>query len=138
MKWLLDTNVLIHAQRGDPAAVRRRLTARSPADLVLSVVTIAELWYGALRSADPALKRSLWSRAVEPYEVLPFDRAAAEAHADLRHNLRHAPIGERDLLIAATALVHGLAVVSSNRSEFSRVPGLRSEDWTREPDPDEA
>ena len=131
MKRLLDTNVLIHAQRGEPAAVRRRLKEQSPGDLALSEVTIAELWYGALRSADPDLKRNLWSRVVEPFEVLPFDRAAAELHAELRYGLRHAPIGERDLLIAATAVAHGLILVTSNATEFSRVRGLQVEDWTQ-------
>jgi tRNA(fMet)-specific endonuclease VapC len=130
MKWLLDTNVLIHAQRGEPAAVRRRMQEQSPGDLALSAVTIAELWYGALRSADPDVKRSLWSRVVEPYEVLHFDRAAAELHAEIRYELRHTPIGERDLLIAASALAHGLIVVTSNTSEFSRVRQLLVEDWT--------
>jgi tRNA(fMet)-specific endonuclease VapC len=130
MKWLLDTNVLIHAQRGEPAAVRRRMQEQSPSDLALSAVTIAELWYGALRSADPDVKRGLWSRVVEPYEVLQFDRAAAELHAEVRYELRHSPIGERDLLIAASALAHGLIVVTSNISEFSRVRRLQVEDWT--------
>lgn len=130
MKWLLDTNVLIHAQRGEPAAVRRRMQEQSPSDLALSAVTIAELWYGALRSANPDRKRSLWSRVVEPYEVLHFDRAAAELHAEVRYELRHTPIGERDLLIAASAIAHGLIVVTSNTSEFSRVRGLQVEDWT--------
>jgi tRNA(fMet)-specific endonuclease VapC len=133
MKWLLDTNVLIHAQRGEPAAVRRRMQEQSPSDLALSAVTIAELWYGALRSADPDVKRSLWSRVVEPYEVLHFDRAAAELHAEVRYELRHTPIGERDLLIAASALAHGLIVVTSNTSEFSRIRRLHVEDWTAGP-----
>jgi tRNA(fMet)-specific endonuclease VapC len=131
MRWLLDTNVLIHAQRGVPAAVRRRLADHSPDDLVLSVVTIAELWYGALRSDDPDLRRSLWTRVLEPYEVLPFDRRAAEHHARLRHEVRHAPIGERDLFIAATAAANDLIVVTSNSAEFKRVTGLRVEDWSR-------
>ncbi len=131
MRWLLDTNVLIHAQRGTPPAVRRRLQEQSPDDLALSAVTIAELWYGALRSADPDLKRRLWSRAVAPYEVLPFGRETAETHAELRFELRHAPIGERDLLIAATAVAHGLIVVTGNTAEFSRIRALEVEDWTQ-------
>jgi tRNA(fMet)-specific endonuclease VapC len=133
MKWLLDTNVLIHAQRGEPAAVRRRMQEQSPSDLALSAVTIAELWYGALRSAAPDVKRSLWLRVVEPYEVVHFDRAAAEMHAEVRYELRHTPIGERDLLIAASALAHDLIVVTSNTSEFSRIGRLRVEDWTAGP-----
>ena len=64
--------------------------------------------------------------------MLPFDRAAAELHAELRYGLRHAPIGERDLLIAATAVAHGVILVTGNAAAFNRVRGLQVEDWTQE------
>lgn len=127
---LLDTNVLIHAQRGRPETVRRRLREASPGDLAICSVTVAELWYGAARSTDPDRKRTLWSRFLAPYEVLPFDRAAAELHGELRFALRHYPIGERDLLIAAIARTNERTLVTDNLSEFRRVPGLRVESWS--------
>jgi len=127
--WLLDTNVLIHAQRGRPEAVRRRLQAASPDDVAISTITVAELWYGIARSDDPDAKRENWSRFLAPFDVLSFDRAAAELHGGLRFALRHHPIGERDLLIAAVALANDLAVVTANIGEFRRVPGLHVEDW---------
>lgn len=129
MTWLLDTNVLIHAQRGRPAAVRERLRSVSPDSVVVCTVTVAELWYGIARSDDPDLKRELWSGFLAPFEVLAFDRAAAEIHGELRFALRHQPIGERDLLIASIARAHDLTVVTSNTREFRRVPGLSVEDW---------
>lgn len=129
MTWLLDTNVLIHAQRGRPAAVRRRLRAVSPDSVVISTVTVAELWYGIARSEDPDRKREVWSRLLAPFEVLAFDPAAAELHGGLRFALRHHPTGERELLIAAIALANDLTVVTANTREFRRVPGLRVEDW---------
>jgi tRNA(fMet)-specific endonuclease VapC len=130
MKWLLDTNVLIHAARGKPAAVRRRLRETSPDDICISAVTVAELLYGAERSPDPAARRSAWREYFAPYAILPFDQAAAERHARLRFAMRHEPIGERDLIIAATALSYGLVVVTANRREFARVPELEVEDWS--------
>ncbi len=129
MSWLLDTNVLIHAQRGRPAAVGKRLAAVSPDDLVVSAVTIAELWYGIAKSTDPDRKRALWTRFLDPFTIAPFDRAAAEEHGRIRHLLRHKPIGERDLFIAAIALANGFIVVTSNLDEFSRVPDLAVENW---------
>ena len=132
MIWLLDTNVLIHAARNRPRSVAARLKAASPDDLAVSSVSIAELWYGAGKSPQPERKRAAWARFLEPFEVLSFDRAAGVEHARLRYALRHRPIGERDLLIAAIALVNGLAVVTSNVAEFNRVPGLRVEDWSRQ------
>ena len=129
MTWLLDTNVLIHAVRGKPAGVRARLQALSPDDVAISTVTVAELWYGAARSADPERKRAAWTAALAPFAVLPFDRPAAERHGLLRHELRNNPIGERDLFIAAIALANNLTVVTHDVREYGRVPGLRVEDW---------
>lgn len=133
MTWLLDTNALIHAQRGRPAAVRAHLQARSPEEVAVSAISIAELWYGAAKHADPAGKRELWNQFLDPYAVYAFDRTAAEIHGDLRFQLRHNPIGDRDLLIAAIALANDLTLVTSNMREFGRVSALRVEDWTITP-----
>ncbi|MBI4586937.1 MAG: type II toxin-antitoxin system VapC family toxin [Planctomycetes bacterium] len=131
MEWLLDTNMLIFAARDRPKAVRRRLQDISPDDVAVSSITIAELWYGAEKSDDPPRKREAWRKFLEPYLVLPFERAAAEEHARLRYLLRQSPIGERDLLVAAIASANGLRVVTNNLAEFTRVPGLTVEDWSK-------
>ena len=129
MIWLLDTNVLIHAVHGRPPGVRAHLQRQSPEDVAVSSITVAELWYGADRSVNPARKRDAWRTALEPFEIIAFDRNAAEQHARIRHLLRHRPIGERDLLIASIALARDLTLVTHNAAEFSRVPQLRVEDW---------
>lgn len=130
MIWLLDTSTIVAALRRH-AAVRRRLAGASPDDLAVPSVAVAELAYGAERSADPGRARVVWRAFVDPYPVVPFDRAAAEEHGRVRFALRARPIGERDLFIAATALAHGLTVVTHNTREFERVPGLAVEDWSR-------
>jgi tRNA(fMet)-specific endonuclease VapC len=127
--WLLDTNVLIHAVRGRPPAVRTRLQQQSPDDVAVSSITVAEIWYGAEKSADPERKREAWATVLAPFQVLAFDRGAAEHHARIRHLLRRRPIGERDLLIASIALACDLTLVTHDTAEFSRVPRLRVEDW---------
>ena len=131
MIWLLDTNAVIHAIRNNPPSVRSRLTALGPDDVRVSAITIAELWYGAQKAHNPVRRRAVFEAFLAPYEVLSFDRGAAVRHAELRQALRHSPIGERDLLIAAIALDAGLGVVTNNTREFQRVPGLSVEDWTR-------
>lgn len=128
--WLIDTNVVIHAIRNDPPSVRARLSEIGPSAVRVSSISIAELWYGALRTPQPKRRRALYEAFLSPIETLAFDRAAAVQHAELRHALRHAPIGERDLLIASIAVSAGLIVVTSNRREFERIPGLVVEDWT--------
>lgn len=130
MNWLLDTNMLIFAARDRPREVRRRLLEVSPDDVAVSSIAIAELWFGAEKSDDPPRRRAAWSKLLEPYPVLPFDRAAALEHARLRYLLRRSPIGERDLLVAAIASANRLRVVTNNLAEFTRVPGLLVEDWS--------
>ena len=63
--------------------------------------------------------------------VLPFDKAAANVHAQIRVHLERLGqvIGPYDLLIAAIALANNLTLVTHNTNEFSRVPGLVIEDW---------
>ena len=129
MIWLLDTNVLINAVRGRPPGVRERLQQQSPDDVAVSSVTVAELWYGAEKSADPERKREAWATVLAPFQVVAFDRGAAAHHGRIRYLLRRTPIGERDLLIASIALAYDLTLVTHNTAEFSRVPHLRVEDW---------
>jgi tRNA(fMet)-specific endonuclease VapC len=96
-------------------------------------VVKAELFLGALRSAKPEQNRAKVDAFIRPYESLPFDDAAAEIQAQIRHELETAgmPIGPYDLQIAALALAHGHTLVTHNVGEFSRVPGLLIEDWEK-------
>lgn len=125
---LLDTDILVDALRGRGAA-RDRLAEASPDDFRVSSVAVAELAYGARLAREPARADLAWRTLLEPLEVVPFDAAAAERHAELRLALRSSPIGERDLIVAATALAHGLVIVTRNVREFGRVPGVRVESW---------
>lgn len=129
MTVLLDTDVVVDALRGRPPDVRRRLRGMSPGEVSLSTITVAELWYGAEKSANPQGTRELFEQFIEPFEILAFDRPAAEHHGRLRHALRQNPIGDRDLLIAAIAFANGLTIATRNTREFGRVEGLTVEDW---------
>ena len=130
MRFVLDTNTCIYALKLE-GRVLERLREQPPDDLGVTIITVAEMWCGAHKSARPAVARREMDGFLEPFEVLPFDREAAEAYARSRLALERMgrPIGERDLLIASIALARGLAVVTHNVSEFGRVPGLATEDW---------
>jgi tRNA(fMet)-specific endonuclease VapC len=131
VKYLLDTNTCIAAIRNQ-APVLRRMMSMPPEEMAVAVMTVAELWFGALKSANPARGRAVTDAFLEPFDRLPFDEAAADSYANTRRHLesRGTPIGERDLIIAATALAHGFTVITNNTREFERVPGLTIEDWT--------
>jgi len=84
-----------------------------------------------LRSAKPVENRAKVDALLAPYVCLPFDVAAAEVFAQIRHHFetQGTPIGPYDMQIAAIARATGCALVTHNTSEFGRVPGLALEDW---------
>jgi tRNA(fMet)-specific endonuclease VapC len=128
--FLLDTNVCVYAiKRVD--RVLEQLKSRSPDEFGISAITIAELWFGAAKSSRPKSTRDSVDHFLAPFEILPFETAAAAEYADIRHALekKGRPIGERDLLIAAIAKSRKLTVVTHNVREFARVSGLEVEDW---------
>jgi tRNA(fMet)-specific endonuclease VapC len=130
VRYLLDTDACVWLLRGQ-AAMRARVRAASPDDLAISSMTEAELRFGALKSSDPARNLARVEALLSaPLAILPFDRGAARRHAEARFALRARPIGERDLVIASTALAHGLSIVTGNVRELGRVPELEVEDWT--------
>lgn len=127
---LLDTNVIVHCLKGrEPAA--SKFLAASPSQVAIPSVVGYELEYGTLRIASPARRRIL-AGMLETLEEVPFDRAAARESARVRLDLerRGIVIGPLDLLIAGTALSRGATLATSNTREYSRIKGLRLEDWT--------
>lgn len=130
MRLLLDTSVCVQLLRGD-RTIAARLSQLSPEDTALSAMTVAELHFGALKGRAPKQKLVELEAFVAVFDVLPFDTAAAAAHARVRFALAKAGtlIGERDLVTAATALAHDLSVATGNVREFQRVAGLEVEEW---------
>jgi len=128
-RYLLDTDTTSFAIRG-VGRVKENLLARTPAEIAISVVTEAELWFGVKRIGSRKLQR-----AVEAFlggvEILTFDRAAARDFGDLQALLvgRGRPIGVVDAMLAAHARSRGLCFVTHNRRHFDRVPKLVVEDW---------
>ena len=127
---MLDTNICIYAIKQRPPEVLSALRAQEVAGLGLSSVTVAELAFGVAKSGSARNQRAL-EQFLEPLEIADFDRSAALVYGRLRAALEASgtPIGPLDTQIAAHALALGVTLVSNNQREFSRVPGLRLEDW---------
>ena len=129
MLLLPDTNVFsAYFQRRD-----ERLAARVAAafpHLRLSALVLAELEYGAAKSGL-ARHRARIGGLLANLMVEPFQREDSERYGQLRALLerRGEIIGTVDLLIAAQALRLGATIVTHNLREFTRVPGLKVEDW---------
>ncbi len=131
MFYLLDTNVCIRLLNGTSAAVQQRLKATRQGDVVVCSVVKAELFYGAMKSRNPAQTLTRYHEFLEPFVSLPFDDEATIAYGQIRADLaaKGTPIGPNDLQIAAIALTHNLMLITHNTGEFSRVNDLRLEDW---------
>ncbi len=134
MRYLLDTNIVIALSKDAPAL--QPWLRRCPAsDMVLSSVVLAEIEYGIAKSARKDHNRQVFGAFLTGFLVLPFDEAAARDYGLIRADLESAGrlIGPNDLMIAAHARARGLTVVTHNHSEFSRVNGLRVENWLQQP-----
>jgi tRNA(fMet)-specific endonuclease VapC len=129
---LLDTNTCVnYLRKGAASKVAGRLNTAPPGSVVLCSVVVAEILYGAWRSANRAATRSQVLAFTSPLVSLPFDNLAAEEYAKVRDHLARLGqmIGPYDLMVAGIALAGGLTVVTHNTAEFSRVPGLPLEYW---------
>jgi tRNA(fMet)-specific endonuclease VapC len=131
MKYSLDTNTCIRYINGRSESIRRKLPAIPARNIVVCSVVRGELAYGAAKSQTPELSEAKQVRFLKPYATLPYDNAAAQQYGRIRAYLEKAgtPIGPYDMQIAAIALIHNLIVVTHNTQEFSRIPGLKIEDW---------
>jgi len=129
--FLLDTDTLIYILKRRPPSVAARVERLSPEGVAVSAISMAELTFGAEKSAHPTRSRRAVERVAEVLPVLPFDADAARAYGRLRRHLeqRGTPIGALDTLIAAHALALRATLVTNNTREFTRVPGLKVENW---------
>lgn len=131
MRFLLDTDTCIYALKRH-SAVLNHLLAQSREDIAVSVITEAELRTGAAKSTPAAKTLRLIENFLRPLAVVEFNSIDAVSYAQVRSRLERAgtPIGPLDTLIAAQAVARKLVLVSNNEREFSRVAGIRVENWT--------
>jgi tRNA(fMet)-specific endonuclease VapC len=131
MRVMLDTNICIYIIKRRPQSVLERFSNFRVGDIGISTITLAELEYGAAKSAQPKRNREALEEFVSPLEVATFDRDASEAYGRIRTALekKGLPIGAMDMLIAAHAVSLGANLVTNNETEFRRVTGLRVENW---------
>lgn len=137
--YLLDTDHVSLQERGH-LPLRARLAAVPPGAVAVSPVTTEEMLRGRLailaRRLEGEARVRAYAKLLETVRFftsvpsVPYDEACEERFQSLQAlRLR---VGSQDLRIAATALAHNLTVVTRNRRDFGRVPGLSIEDWSTE------
>jgi len=129
---MLDTCTCVEVIRRRGGVVLDRIQQRGRGEVSISAITLSELEYGVEKSRSPERNRVALLAFVAPIQVLAYDDRAAGAYGAIRAALEVAglSIGPLDTLIAAHALSAGVTLVTANVREFSRVPGLRIEDWS--------
>lgn len=130
LRYLLDTNILSDLIREPQGAVANRISAAGEETVCTSIVVAAELRFGAEKSGSRKLAGRI-DLILSALDVLPLEPPADRHYGEIRQQLARqgAPIGPNDLLIAAHALAVDLTVVTASAREFSRVPGLKVENW---------
>jgi tRNA(fMet)-specific endonuclease VapC len=129
---MLDTNIVSELARNPQGAVARRIAEVGADVICISFITAAELRYGCVRKGSARLTAQI-EAIFGSLSVLPLDVPADGDYADIRVALEAAgrPIGPNDLFIAAHARASGAVLVTANLGEFSRVTGLKVENWVR-------
>jgi len=131
MGLIVDTNVLIRAERGVLSPILARLESSEEQSAIASV-TLSELMFG-VHMADTAVRAERRSKFIDGLltwlAVIPFDRQMALRHSALRAALRRKglTVGPHDLIIAATAAEMQWRVLTHNVAEFSMIEGLAVE-----------
>lgn len=130
MKYMLDTNMCIYAQKNIPQVIEK-IKNNFQYGVAISSITLAELEFGVQASANIEKNTIALYKFLSIVEILDFDSSSAaeygKIHADLKR--KGTPIGNMDMLIAAHAKSEDLIVVTHNTREFERIEGLQLEDW---------
>jgi predicted nucleic acid-binding protein len=120
---LIDTSLLVAFERGDlpPDIVTE--------DSAISVITVSEILHGVHRAsgAERVQRHAAAEHLLDQYETIDVTESTARVHALVSSDLARAgtPVGDHDLWIGATALTHGLGVMTRDTGDFARIPGLR-------------
>jgi len=133
MRYLLDTNIVSTLARNPHGRVADRIKTIGERNICTSIIVAAELRYGTTKKASPRLSSQV-EAVLDAIDTLPLESPADEIYGSIRTQLEFAgtPIGGNDLLIAAQAIAQDHTLVTDNDKEFSRIDGLRVENWLRD------
>lgn len=131
MRYMLDTNIVSAIVRDPRGKVFERLLDVGEENAFISIITHGEIWYGVKKNSSEELTQKV-SAVTRRLYVAPLQLPADQRYAEIRLALRHGKnIGPNDLWIAAHALALDAVLVTNNENEFSRVPGLKVENWMK-------
>jgi tRNA(fMet)-specific endonuclease VapC len=107
----------------------------STGDVLISAITVAELYFGVAKSSRPEANAVALEQFLQPLSVIDFSPEDAICYGGIRAMLQKKGtiIGAMDMLIAAQAVNQNLILITNNEKEFKRVIGLKIENWAKAP-----
>jgi tRNA(fMet)-specific endonuclease VapC len=130
MKYLLDTNICIYFLNQNQS-ITEKISKISVDDMAISIITIAELQFGAFNSnkTKENLERIKYLRNI--MKTINLNTAITEEYAKIKSSLRKSGnlIDDFDILIGSTAIVNNLILVTNNQRHFNRMDNLLTENW---------
>jgi tRNA(fMet)-specific endonuclease VapC len=127
---MFDTDTISFFIKDNPKNVRTRAAKHNKDEFCISAITLAELMFGLKRNYSKKL--DFWIHEIlSKFNVIAFDDTSAKIYGEIRTELEKSgqPLDNMDILIAASALKTGAILVSHNKKHFSKIKGLKVEDW---------
>jgi tRNA(fMet)-specific endonuclease VapC len=128
--YVLDTNICIYWLKGK-GEIRRKVEQAGADNLRITIITLAELKYGAYKSKEVSENLKSIDNFLKKIRVLPLDEESADRFGKIKEDLRRSGqiIEDFDILIASITLKHGGILVTNNIEHFKRIGGLNCENW---------
>jgi len=129
MIYVLDTDTVSNIVRKHSPVIKKLINHEND-EICISAVTSAELFYGLEKKNSQKLFNE--ARAIiGKCTIIDFDASQSELYGRIRVELEKSgtPLGDMDLLIACSAMSTGAILVSHNKKHFSKIKGLKVEDW---------
>ncbi len=128
MAKLIDTNITIHMRDADPVIINRM--AVLPEQPKLSLLSRVELEGGVLARPELAVqRRAFLDSLLRNFQWIDFDNACADGYRTIVEQCGFSRSRTLDRMIAATALVHDLTLITTNGDDFRQIPHLKLEIW---------
>lgn len=130
IEFMLDADVCIYLMSKRHPELNKRIETVGQT-VCISAIALAEMRFGAENSDRQVANRRELDAFAADLTIVDFDASAARHYGEIRAALRRAgtPVGSNDMLIGAHARSLGLTLVTNNRREFDRMPGLKVENW---------
>ena len=130
MKYLIDTDIVIYFLK-DLHGVSQIISIHEPEQLNISILTLAELLYGAFKSSQKESNLQRIKKFLKLVNIIPFCEDSTYTYAENKASLRKKGnlIDDMDLMIASTAITNDMTLITNNTKHFSRVPSLKLDNW---------